>query len=103
MKILILDACRNPLKHKGLSDGMTTMEASVGTYIVCATSQDDKAIDGKIGENSPFTKAFLKELDKPNVKLDDVFKAVAKEVHKATGKTPWMNHKFYDDFYFSIK
>lgn len=102
--IIILDCCRNnpfatsmPQAKKGLAE----LKAPRETFISYATGLDEVALDGS-GANSPFSEALAKEILKPNLKLDDVFKNVAAEVGKATAnkQLPWRQANGVRDFYF---
>ena len=111
MKIVILDACRNnPFArgwHRGIgSNGLNVMEVPKGTFIAYATSPNDVALDGKVGErNSPYTKALLQTLDIPNLTLLEVFQEVAERVGKATNErqAPWSSTSFRGKFVFNQK
>ena len=83
-KIVFLDACRdNPALIKSLSkgrgsyqNGLATAKASSdnshGVFIAYATDAGNIALDGVSSENSPFTKALLKNIKKP-ISIDDMF------------------------------
>jgi len=97
LKIIIIDACRdNPFSmSKGGSSGLAPMEGTAGTYIVYATAENKTAVDGKVGENSRFTKALLHALNKPGLNLHEVFDVVGEEVGKESNGTqlPKVNHQ----------
>jgi len=70
VKLVFLDACRdNPFADKIRSasrtrsvtvlSGLAEMKSSEGTLIAFATGPGQTAIDGRQGENSPFTRALL--------------------------------------------
>lgn len=107
VNIIILDACRDNLTFtKGFTvKGLTTMNVGSGTYIAFATAPDTSAIGGLDTENSIFTKYLLKHIDKVNIKIEDMFKFVRKDVEKETNGTqkPWDNSSLTSDYYFNIK
>ena len=108
LKFVVLDACRNdPLSRSwhrsaGASGGLAQMNAPEGTILWYATSPGSVAQDGT-GRNSPYTTAFLKMLDIPNLEVTDIYKKVGAEVKYNTGQmqTPWMSSNFFGDFYFN--
>ncbi|WP_069470741.1 caspase family protein [Candidatus Marithrix sp. Canyon 246] len=88
LNIIILDACRDSpllktkgLKVEGLSEVSTTMGSSLIAY---ATEPNDVALDGK-GRNSPYVKHLKRELVKPNVRIEEMFRLVRVAVKKETG------------------
>lgn len=109
VNIVVLDACRdNPfarsLKRSGAGAGLATVQAPSGTLIAYATAPGKTAADGD-GRNSPFTRALVKALELPNLKLEDVFKIVGRTVMQDTGgvQVPWNNSSVTGDFYFSAR
>ncbi|SFE62094.1 caspase family protein [Thermoflexibacter ruber] len=113
VNIIILDACRdNPVEKvavatKGLSksvattQGLAPVTTSEGTVILYATSAGRKASDGE-GDNGLFTSELIKQMNKPRIRIEDVFKEVGKEVSlKSKGKQrPEFSGTFYGDFFF---
>lgn len=98
MKIIVLDACRNnPFTrswHRGVpNSGLATVNPPKGTFITFSTAAGEVALDGT-GRNSPYTTAFLKSLDSPNLTLFDFFNEVGRNVLAATNnkQDPWANH-----------
>lgn len=99
MKIIVLDACRNnpfaQSRHRGVPNtGLATVNhPSKGTFITFSTAAGKVASDG-IGRNSPYTTAFLKSLDSPNLALFDFFNEVGRNVLALTSnkQDPWANH-----------
>lgn len=108
MKIIALDACRNnPFErswYRGTaSQGLTAVNAPVGTFISYATSPGSVAADGQT-RNSPYTTALLKTLDTPGLTIESVFKRVAASVFSATNhqQMPWYaSSLFQGDFIFN--
>ena len=101
-KIIILDACRDNRylsqgsrgsKAKGLSP--SSLNAS-NSFIVFATQPGEIALDGITGsKNSPFAKALIEELDRPNVPIYKLFDNVKNRVTAYTDgeQTPvYMNN-----------
>lgn len=109
LKIVILDACRdNPLTrswHRGVGTrGLNNMNAPEGTIISFSTAAGKTANDGVGQRNSPYTRAFLKTLDIPNMGILNFFKNVGAEVMRETkrAQNPWMSSSsFIGDFYFN--
>ena len=104
LNIVIMDACRNnpfARSFRSSSRGLASMDAPKGTFIAYATASDNVASDGT-GDNSPYTSSLVQQLNKPGLKLEDVFKRVSAEVqNKTNGKqVPWVGSNFTGDFYF---
>lgn len=83
--ILILDACRdNPFavpgkRSLGGKGGLANQPLGEGIFVLYSAGQYQSALDGMGPDddnpNSVFTRAFLKELDKPNESIVDIAKA----------------------------
>jgi hypothetical protein len=97
VKIMILDACRNnPLAEQlarrqtgftralGRSRGLARIDKTQGMVVAYATAADDVAADGN-GRNSPFTQALLKRLQEPGLEIEQMFRAIARDVYSQTG------------------
>jgi uncharacterized caspase-like protein len=104
VKLVFLDACRdNPFAEKIRSasrtrsvtvlSGLAEMRSGEGTLIAFATGPGQKALDGKRGENSPFTHALLQNLAEPGVEIRHALTKVRAEVSEETNKQqlPWEN------------
>ena len=104
VKLVFLDACRdNPFADKIRSaartrsvtvlSGLAEMKSSEGTLIAFATGPGQTAIDGRQGENSPFTRALLKNLTEPGVEIRHALTKVRAQVSEETNKQqlPWEN------------
>lgn len=107
--ILILDACRdNPFDSAWAreinNNGFAPMSAPTGTLISFSTSPGKTASDGN-GNNSPFTEAVGRNLLKPNLKIEDIFKLIRAEVLTMTGnkQLTWETTCLLGDFYFVQK
>ncbi len=79
------------------------MKSSEGTLIAFATGPGQKALDGKQGENSPFTRALLKNIAEPGVEIRHVLTKVRAQVSEETNKRqlPWENTNLTGFFYFN--
>ena len=105
LNIVILDACRNnpfARSFRSASRGLIRMDPPKGSLILYATSPGDVAADGA-GRNGLFTQHLLKAMEQPNYTVEQVFKATANKVYKATNKKqlPWQSGVMLGDFYFS--
>lgn len=103
--IVILDACRNnPFETlPGFADnGLAEMKAPPGTFLAYATEPGSVALDGNTG-NSPFTAALAREMGRPGMPLEQMFKQVRVAVREATGnlQTPWDTSSLTIDFSFA--
>lgn len=117
INLIILDACRdNPVEKvaattKGLgtrsvatTQGLAPINTSEGTLVLYATSAGRKASDGE-GDNGLFTSELIQQMNKPRMKIEEVFKQVGREVSKKSkGKQrPEISGTFYGDFYFKTE
>ncbi len=97
VKIMILDACRNnPLaeqlarRQTGFTRaiertrGLARIDKTQGMVVAYATAADEVAADGT-GRNSPFTSALLKRLSEPGLEIEQMFRAIARDVYSTTG------------------
>lgn len=98
VKIVMLDACRNNVFTRGAAGGLAGPNMTPeGTFIAYATAPGQVALD-----NSPFTKSFLRHVDTPGLKIEDLFKNVLADVKKTTGgaQQPWTSSSLDGNFYF---
>lgn len=113
-KIVILDACRNnPFANEWNNElakgGLSSMSGTpnlAGAIIGFATSAGCVASDGtSIEQNSPYTAAILKTMDKPNLSLMDFFQEVHDVVQKETNglQNPSITSSFSGKFYFNME
>lgn len=107
--IVVLDACRNnPFSRgwtrSGDTGGLANVNAPTGTFIAFAAAPGRTASDGKGTRNGIFTGALLKNLKRPNLKLEEVFKATREGVIALTGgnQVPWDSSSIQGDFYFNF-
>ncbi len=106
--LIVLDACRNnPFgrswnRETSSVGGLAQTNAPNGTFIAYATAPGSIAEDG-IGRNGTFTAELLKQIQIPNLKVEEVFKNVRQNVTAKTNnkQTPWDSSSLVGDFYFS--
>ena len=101
---VILDACRNnPFEDMAEFDspGLAEMKAPTGTFLSYATSPGAVALDG-LGQNSPFTTALAREMTRPGLPVEQMFKQVRVSVLEQTNglQTPWDTSSLTNDFTF---
>jgi uncharacterized caspase-like protein len=114
VKIVLLDACReNPFSTEIANDqqkktraitvkgGLAEMKPGKGSVIQFATAAGALAVDGKEGENSPFTKAILKHLSKADVEIQHALTLVRGDVAEETRdvQQPWYSTNITGFFY----
>lgn len=104
--LVILDACRNNPFERSWSrssggNGLAFMNAPKGSLIAYATSPGNTASDGS-GENGLYTEALLKEINKPNITILEMFQNVRATVVKQSDskQTPWESTSLIGNFYF---
>jgi Caspase domain/TPR repeat/Tetratricopeptide repeat len=96
LRLVVLDACRdNPFKAKmkqtltvvsrSASGGLAAIEPEAGTLVVYAAKDGQKALDGN-GINSPFTLAFVKNVQTPGLEVRRLFDYVRDDVMEMTGR-----------------
>ena len=109
VNLVFLDACRdNPLGRSlarslgtrsiSISQGLASIQSSVGTMIVYATQPDNVALDGS-GRNSPFTTALLKHIETPGLEIGSLMRRVRADVVSATHdrQVPWDHSSLIGD------
>ena len=95
LRLVILDACRdNPFKAKmkrtltvasrSVSVGLAAIEPAAGTIVVYAAKDGQQATDGD-GIDSPFTLAFVKNVQTPGLEVRRLFDYVRDDVMEMTG------------------
>ena len=104
--IMILDACRSTVDFAKdiVGTGLTEIMAGNGTLIAFATSPNEVArVDSTEDGNSYYTKCLLPNIIRPNIKIEDMFKAVRNDVVQITNgeQVPWENTSLNKDFYFN--
>ena len=94
LRLVILDACRdNPFKAKmkrtlttasrSVSGGLAAIEPEAGTLVVYAAKDGQQAADGD-GIDSPFTLAFVKNVQTPGLEVRRLFDFVRDDVMVTT-------------------
>jgi hypothetical protein len=109
VSLLFLDSCRdNPFSKKLLASsraigfrGLGAIDAATGTLIAFATAPGKTAEDGD-GQNSPFTTALLRNLERPGIEVRRMLGEVRREVRETTKgrQIPWENSALEGEFYF---
>ena len=109
VSLLFLDSCRdNPFSKKLLANsraigfrGLGAIDAATGTLIAFATAPGKTAEDGD-GQNSPFTTALLRNLERPGIEVRRMLGEVRREVRETTKgrQIPWENSALEGEFYF---
>lgn len=106
INIMILDACRSTpgFSRDIVGTGLAEIRAGSGTIIAFATSPNENA-GGAVDENGNgyYTKCLLEHISHPNIKIEDMFKAVRNDVIALTSneQIPWENTSLNTDFYFN--
>ena len=113
VKIMVLDACRNnPLADQFVRSisrttrdiprvqGYARLEKSQGMVVVYATQAEEVARDGG-GRNSPFTAAFLKEVQEPGLEVGTMFRRIGADVYAATNglQSPELSISMVPEYY----
>ena len=105
MNILVLDACRdNPFGGAVSAKGLAPMDAPPGTYMAYATAPGNLAEDGSDRDgNGLYTRFLVKEMQRPEAKIEDVFKRVRLQVRQASKgrQVPWESSSLEEDFVFA--
>ena len=94
LRLVILDACRdNPFKarmkrsltvaSRSVSGGLAAIEPAAGTMVVYAAKDGQQASDGD-GADSPFTLAFVKNVQIPGLEVRRLFDYVRDDVMDMT-------------------
>jgi uncharacterized caspase-like protein len=104
LNIVILDACRNnpfARSFRSASRGLAQMDAPTGTFIAFATAPGSVASDGT-GENGLYTQYLLREMQKPGLPIEQMFKQVRNNVMRDTKdqQIPWESSSMRGDFAF---
>lgn len=109
MNILILDACRNnplPVQDRDSANGLArqALPSDIRDMAILFSAGDGQvAQDGPPGENGIFTGELIKLIDKPGLRLEDLFKQTARQVSDATNASqiPFFYSNSQSDFYFA--
>ncbi|MBC8792929.1 MAG: hypothetical protein C6Y20_15105 [Tagaea sp. CACIAM 22H2] len=104
VSMVILDACRNnpfERRFRSTGGGLAQINAPEGTLIAYATAPGRVAADGD-GDNGLYTRALLRALGEPGLKVEEVFKQVRIDVARASNgaQVPWEASSLTGDFFF---
>ena len=105
LNIAILDACRNnpfARSFRSSQNGLAQVVAPNGTLIAYATAPNSVAADGA-GANSPYTEELTRQMAKPGVLLETMFRRLTEQVSARTDgrQEPWYSANVKGDFYFA--
>lgn len=102
LNIVVLDACRdNPFRGlRGSGSGLAAIQSVRGTFVAFATSPGSVAQDGA-GRNGVFTSHLLKNIKKPNLTVEEIFREVRIGVVEETNskQIPWDSSTLMGAFY----
>jgi hypothetical protein len=115
LRILVMDACRdNPLaddlkrsigatRALPLQRGLAKIDSPEGTIVAYATQAGRTAEDGN-GRNSPYTMAFLKNIEAKD-EIGTIFRRVSADVYATTRQTqlPELSLSLIGEFYLNGK
>jgi Caspase domain/Polyglycine hydrolase-like, structural repeat len=111
LRILVLDSCRdNPLaeelkrsmgpsRSSSVQRGLAKIDAPLGTIVAYSTQAGRTAQDGD-GHNSPYTAAFLRNIEQPR-EIGEVFRNISADVYRATNneQLPELSLSIIGNFY----
>jgi hypothetical protein len=101
--VVILDACRdNPfgITFKPQNKGLSQFDAPVGSLLAYATAPGNVASDGA-GKNGLYTENLMKELSRPDVRIEDALKRVRLNVRLSSSgeQIPWESTSLESDVF----
>jgi uncharacterized caspase-like protein len=112
VKLVFLDACRdNPFAARirsakatrsiSVNSGLAEMKSGEGTLIAFATGPGQTALDGDVGNHSPFTRALISNIAKPGVEIQQAMTRVRAQVNEETNKNqlPWGHTNLIGEVY----
>jgi len=112
VKLVFLDACRdNPFAARirsakatrsvAVSSGLAEMKSGEGTLLAFATGPGQTALDGEVGNHSPFTRALISNIAKPGVEIQQAMTRVRAQVNEETNKNqlPWGHTNLIGEVY----
>ena len=110
LRIMVLDSCRdNPLadelkralgeRSSSVQRGLARLGSQQGMIVAYSTLAGQTADDGS-GRNSPYTAAFLRQIE-TSEEISTVFKRVSAEVYEKTERrqVPELSLSLFQDFY----
>jgi uncharacterized caspase-like protein len=114
VKLVFLDACRdNPFAARirsakatrsvAVNSGLAEMKSGEGTLLAFATGPGQTALDGDVGNHSPFTRALISNIAKPGVEIQQAMTRVRAQVNEETNKNqlPWGHTNLIGEVYLS--
>jgi uncharacterized caspase-like protein len=112
VKLVFLDACRdNPFAARirsakatrsvAVNSGLAEMKSGEGTLIAFATGPGQTALDGDVGNHSPFTRALISNIAAPGVEIQQAMTRVRAQVNEETKKNqlPWGHTNLIGEVY----
>lgn len=101
IKIVILDACRNILGHRGAVHDFAPISAPQGAVIAFSTSPGQSSKENS--DHGYYTEALLKYMDLPRIPIETTFKKVREYLYAKTGgeQVPWEHTSLVGEFYFN--
>jgi uncharacterized caspase-like protein len=112
VKLVFLDACRdNPFAARirsakatrsvAVNSGLAEMKSGEGTLIAFATGPGQTALDGDVGNHSPFTRALISNIAQPGVEIQQAMTKVRAQVNDETKKNqlPWGHTNLIGEVY----
>lgn len=100
VKIIILDACREVYKARGISGiDIANLSTPKGTLFAFSTSPGQIAREGD--NHGKYTEVLLKYIDLPHEPIESILKMVRTDLVKETcgNQIPWENTSLIGDFY----
>jgi uncharacterized caspase-like protein len=104
VNLVILDACRNNpfgTRLQASAKGLAQVDAPPGTLIAFATAPGSTAADGA-GRNGLYTQHLVKQIERPGIPVEEVFKAVRAAVRTDSKnlQIPWESTSLESAFMF---
>ncbi len=112
VKLVFLDACRdNPFAARirsaratrsvSVNSGLAEMKSGEGTLLAFATGPGQTALDGDVGNHSPFTRALISNVAKPGIEIQQAMTRVRAQVNEETNKNqlPWGHTNLIGEVY----
>ena len=112
VKLVFLDACRdNPFAARirsakatrsvAVNSGLAEMKSGEGTLLAFATGPGQTALDGDVGNHSPFTRALISNIAQPGVEIQQAMTRVRAQVNEETKKNqlPWGHTNLIGEVY----
>ncbi len=95
LRLVVLDSCRNnpflaAMKNEGqkraVSRGLARPSEPTGDELIAYATRENTTADDGDGAHSPFTAAFLANIDEPSVEVGYLFRKIRSDVLDATGQ-----------------